>query len=53
MIWRALETPMSLGELIDRIGKAYDDAPATLAREVADFVAALAERDLVVLEHPG
>jgi hypothetical protein len=52
LIWEMLETPMSLGDVVNRIKESVEGTPATLEQEITAFVQGLADRDLVILEQP-
>ena len=52
LIWRMIETPLSLADLVDRIEQSVEGTPPTLEQEIGDFVQALADRDLVILKQP-
>jgi hypothetical protein len=50
VIWGLLEQPRRLADLTDEVRQAFDDVPATLDEDVAEFLTALQERDLVVFD---
>jgi hypothetical protein len=50
VIWGLLERPRRLADLTEEVRQAFDDAPATLEDDVAEFLTALEERDLVAFD---
>ena len=48
-IWRMLERPASLSELVSRLVESLDAPPPSLREDVATYVTELASRDLVRL----
>lgn len=48
LIWELLEQEPTVPELVARVRDRVDGAPADLEEDVQTFIAALAERDLVV-----
>jgi hypothetical protein len=50
VIWGLLEQPRRLDDLTEEVRRAFDDAPATLDEDVAEFLRALQERDLVAFD---
>src|SRR5262249_22710807 len=46
-IWKRLETPRSLAELIDRLASDYDADRATIAADVRELLGRMAEQDVV------
>jgi len=52
LVWDLLEEPIDFGDLIERLNARIENPPAELVGDVEEFLEALAERDLVVLQEP-
>lgn len=52
LIWRALEHPAPLEEILRRLRAEMGEVPSTLGQDLAAYVVDLAHRDLVRLEDP-
>jgi hypothetical protein len=50
VIWGLLERPRPFGDLTEEVRQAFDDAPDHLDEDVAEFLVALEERDLVAFD---
>lgn len=53
LIWEAVGGGSTFGDLVTAIRERLADAPQALEDDIAAFVAALAERDLLLLEADG
>lgn len=53
LIWRVLERPLTLGDLVAHVRDAIDSPPNSLRDDVAAYVLELAERGLIRLESPS
>lgn len=50
LIWRLLEEPISVGELVERLEDEFDEVPVSLETDTQAFLADLAARDLLIVE---
>jgi Coenzyme PQQ synthesis protein D (PqqD) len=48
-IWRRIDTPRTFGALVDDLAKEFAAERDTIARDVAAFLATMAEHNIVVL----
>lgn len=53
VIWESVGSGTTFGELVAAVRGRLEDAPPALEEDVAAFVSALVERDLVVVEDDG
>ena len=52
-VWKQLDGRRSLKEIVETIGKSFDDTPDTLFEEIAAFINTLAENGFAGLELEG
>ncbi|MFP5299132.1 MAG: PqqD family protein [Actinomycetota bacterium] len=53
MIYKLTEEGVSLQQLCESVRHRLEDAPSDIESDIEGFVEALAERDLVIVEHHG